>query len=191
MSCGKKNHVNVIWRVAFLALCLCAPCPSDAEDIRLMSVGIRGGVTGASVLGEEQQETFQEYDVVAHVRFPLGWYSSSGWGVGTGLIGSAGALTGGGDTGFIASLVPVLVFGSQDGRFSLDVGIGGALLSNHHFGRQDFGGPFQVTATAGITVPLYERIGIGYRFQHYSDATIYGSESRGADFHMFELTYRY
>jgi lipid A 3-O-deacylase PagL len=159
--------------------------------MRLLSVGIRGGVTGASVLGEEQQETFQEYDVVAHVRFPWSWYSSSGWGVGTGLIGSAGALTGAGDTGFIASLIPVLAFGSQDGRFSLDVGVGGALLSHHRFGRQDFGGPFQVTATAGVTVPLYERIGIGYRFQHYSDATLYGEVSRGADFHMVEFTYRY
>ena len=39
-----------------------------------------------------------------------------------------------GDTGFISSLVPVLGFDSRDGRFSIDVGVGGALLSHHHFG---------------------------------------------------------
>lgn len=175
----------------FCALCLFVPMPCHADDIRLLSVGIRAGITGASVIGEEQQQTFREADVVAQVGLPWGWYSQSGWGVGTRLLVSAGALNGGGDTGFITSLVPVLAFGSRDGRFSLDAGVGGALLSHHHFGKQDFGGPFQVTATVGVSVPLFDHLGVGYRFQHYSDATLYGSDSRGADFHMIEFTYRF
>ena len=156
-----------------------------------MSVGIRGGVTGASVLGEEQQEAFREYDAVATIGLPWGWYSQSGWGVGTRLLASAGVIQETGSSGLIGSLIPVFAFGSQDGRFSLDAGIGGALLSTHHFGKQNFGGPFQIAATVGVSVPLYQRLGAGYRFQHYSDAGLYGSDSRGADFHMIELTYRY
>lgn len=174
---------------------LFAPRPCKADETRLMSIGLRAGITGASVLGEEQLQTFREYDVIAQIGLPLGWYSESGWGLGTRLLVSAGALNGGGDTGFITSLVPVLSLGSRDGRFSLDFGIGGALLSNHHFGQQDFGGPFQVVGTMGASFPLYGRFGAGYRFQHYSDAGLYGSdkggESRGADFHMVELTYRF
>lgn len=181
-------------RVALLslALCLLVPWPSLAEDIRLMNVGIRAGFTGASVLGEEQQEAFQEYSAFATVGLPWGWYSKSGWGVGTRLLASGGALqASGGATGLIGSLVPVIAFGSQDGRFTVDIGGGGALLSTHHFGKQNFGGAFQVVATAGVSVPLYDRIGVGYRFQHYSDAGFYGTDSRGADFHMVELIYRF
>jgi hypothetical protein len=174
-----------------LALSLVVPWPSRAEDARLLSIGIRAGVTGASVLGEEQQETFREYDAVATVGLPWGWYSESGWGLGTRLIASAGVLQETGATGLIGSLVPALAFGSRDGRYAVDIGFGGALLSMHHFGKQNFGGPFQIVATLGVGVPLYERFGFGYRFQHYSDAGLYGSDSRGADFHMLELTYRY
>jgi hypothetical protein len=31
----------------------------------------------------------------------------------------------------------------------------------------------------------------GYRFQHFSDAGIYGSTSLGADMHLFEFGYRF
>lgn len=187
----KESAIGLRLAITCLALFLLAPSPSHAEDTRLMSVGIRGGFTGASVLGEEQQETFREYDAVATVGLPWGWYSQSGWGVGTRLLASAGVLQETGATGLIGSLVPALAFGSQDGRYAVDIGFGGALLSMHHFGKQNFGGPFQVVATVGVSIPLYERFGAGYRFQHYSDAGLYGSDSRGADFHMIELTYRY
>jgi hypothetical protein len=169
---GEVLHARtVLWcAIAFLTVGFLAPWPSRADDLRLMSVGIRGGVT---------------------VGLPWGWYSRSGWGVGTRLIGSAGVIQETGSSGLIGSLVPVLAFGSQDGRYAVDIGFGGALLSTHHFGKQNFGGPFQIVATVGISVPLYERFGVGYRFQHYSDAGLYGTDSRGADFHMIELTYRY
>jgi len=73
----------------------------------------------------------------------------------------------------------------------LDLGMGGALLSKHHFGTQDFGGPFQFALTLGDGVPLYERLGGGYRFLHYSDAGTNGSHTTGVDFHMIELIYRF
>lgn len=187
-------HIRtVVWLViTSFAISLLVPWPSRAEDIRLMNVGIRAGFTGASVLGEEQKEAFQEYSAFATLGLPWGRYSRSGWGVGTRLIASLGALqASGGASGVIGSLVPVIAFGSQDGRFAIDIGGGGALLSTHHFGKQNFGGPFQIVATMGVSVPLYQRLGAGYRFQHYSDAGLYGSDSRGADFHMIELTYRY
>jgi hypothetical protein len=73
----------------------------------------------------------------------------------------------------------------------LDAGAGGALLSRHRFGTQDFGGSFQFALTMGAGVPLYERLGLGYRYLHYSDAGIHGSHTTGADIHMVELTYRF
>jgi len=106
-------------------------------------------------------------------------------------MASAGALRGLGETALVTSLIPLLVLGSQDGRFTLDMGIGGALLSKHRFGTQDYGGPFQFALTLGAGVPFYERLGLGYRFLHYSDAGTNGDHTTGADFHMVEFSYRF
>ncbi len=174
-----------------LVLCLLAPKPSSADDLRLQSVGMRARVSGVTVLGAVQPETFHEYDAVMGFGLPWELYSPSGWGAGTRLMASAGVLLGAGKTALVVSLIPVLALGSQDGRFALDMGVGGALLSKHRFGTQDYGGPFQFALTLGAGVPLYERLGLGYRFMHYSDAGINGSHTTGADFHMVEFTYRF
>ena len=85
----------------------------------------------------------------------------------------------------------MLAIGTQDGRFTLDMGVGIALLSRHRYAQQDYGGPLQAALTLGFSVPLYERVAVGYRFLHYSDAGAYGHDTIGADFHMIELIYRF
>ena len=157
----------------------------------LLSVSIRARFSSVDVLGDVAPEEFREYDVAANFRLPWAWYSPSGWGGGIRLMASAGALNGAGGTALVVSLIPLLTLGSQDGRFTLDMGAGGALLSRHHFGTQDYGGCFQFALTAGVNIPLFKRLGVGYRFLHYSDAAIYGPHNTGADFHMLELTYRF
>ena len=173
-----------------LALCIFT-WPACAEDLRFLSVGIRAQVSGATVLGDVAPEEFQQFDAVATLRLPWQWYSVSGWGAGMRLMASAGAFRGAGETALVVSLIPVVALGSLDGRFTLDLGIGGALLSKHRFAAQDFGAPLQFALTAGVSVPLYERLGVGYRFLHYSDAGVHGSNTTGADLHMIELTYRF
>jgi len=172
-------------------LCLLAPSFSQAEDLRLISIGVRARVGGERVLGAVQPEAFREYDAVASIRLPWERYYASGWGVGTRLLASAGVLQGGEKTALVVSLIPVLAVATQDGRFVLDFGAGGALLSRHAFEKQDYGGHFQFALTVGVGVPLYGRLGVGYRFLHYSDAGIHGSHTIGADFHMVELIYRF
>jgi hypothetical protein len=190
---GDASRAGTGLRLALmgLVLCLLAPWPSRAEDLRLLSVGMRARVSGVTVLGDVQPEAFQEYDAVVNFGLPWGRYSQSGWGAGTRLMASVGALRGVGETALVVSLIPVLALGSQDGRLTLDMGIGGALLSKYRFGTQDYGGPFQFALTLGAGVPLYERLGLGYRFLHYSDAGVNGSHTTGADFHMVEFTYRF
>lgn len=183
---------QILYRGICILLTLCIfPLPSRAEDLRLLSVGMRASTSGDTVLGDVPPEEFQEYSAVATFRLPWGRYSESGWGASARLAASAGALRGAGETALVVSLIPVLALGSQDGRFTLDLGIGAALLSKQHFGTQDFGGPVQFALTLGVSVPLYERLEVGYRFLHYSDAGIYGSHTTGADFHMIESTYRF
>ena len=126
------------------------------------------------------------------VSLNLPWerYSGSGWGLDTRLMASGGILRGAGESAFVVSLIPALALGTEDKRFSLDIGAGGALMTRQRFGTQDYGGPFQFAVTMGLTVPLYKKLGLGYRYMHYSDAAIYGPDTTGADLHMIEFSYR-
>lgn len=159
--------------------------------LSLLSVSIQATISSIDVLGDVALKDFREYGVGANFSLPWAWYSQSGWGVGTRLMASAGALYGGGETALVVSLIPLVALGSQDGRFILDIGAGGALLSRHHFGTQDYGGYFQFALTAGVGVQIFERLGVSYRFLHYSNAGINGPHTTGADMHMLELTYRF
>ena len=189
---GEASRAGTVVRLVLvgLVLLLLASRPSHAEDLRLLSVGMRARVSEVTVLGAVSPESFQEYDAVVNFGLPWGLYSRSGWGAGTRLMAGVGALRGAGKTALVVSLIPVLALGSQDGRLTLDLGIGGALLSKYRFGTQDYGGPFQFAITLGAGVPLYERLGLGYRYMHYSDAGVNGPHTTGADFHMVEFTYR-
>jgi hypothetical protein len=170
-----------------------SPLPGHADDVRWLSIGLRGGasIMGHAILGRSEDETFQQYEVVGAVGLPWSLYTASGWGVSTRVIGSLGALTGGGDTAFLTTLVPVLAFGPRDSLLSADLGVGGSLMSRHEFGVQNMGGPFHVVFTSGFRIPIYEGVGVGYRFHHMSDANLYGPGVKGVDTHMLEMTYSF
>lgn len=174
-----------------LALCFLAPSSSFGEDSKLLAVGIRGGSSGLSLIGAEEIERFQEYDAFAMFRLPWQWYSESGWGIGTRFLVSAGALTAAGETGFLGTAMPVIELGPKSGRFSLGLGGGGGLVSDYTFGNQNLGGTFQWVWNVSLRTAVYRGLGLGYWFQHMSDATMYGKDSRGVDLHMLEISYRF
>ncbi len=177
--------------VPIVLACLLAPTPSHADGWELQSLGVRARVSEKTLLGDRAPEDFKEYDLSANVALPWERYAASGWGMGSRLMASAGLLRGSGKNALVVSAIPELTLGSEDGRFLLDLGAGGALISRHRFGTQDYGGPFQFALTLGVGVPVYRRLGIGYRFLHYSDAGVNGPDTTGADFHMVEFRYRF
>src|SRR5688572_11772440 len=180
-----------LWPILCLLLLLAIPASTLADDFRLLNVGVRGGASGLSVLGGSEEEHFQQYDLFGTASLPWSRYGESGWGFSSRVMGTAGALIGAGEEGFVGTIVPLLAFGPKDSILALDAGVGAALITRHKFGEQDFGGAFQVVLTFGLRVPVYRAFGIGYRMTHMSDATIYGGHSRGADIHMLELTYNF
>ena len=179
------------WPILCLLLLLVTPTSTFADDVRLLNVGVRGGASGLPILGSDEIEHFQQYDLFATASLPWSSYWDSGWGFSSRLMGTAGVLTGAGEAGFVGTIVPLLAFGPKDSILSLDVGGGAALMSRYKFGEQNFGGVFQFVFTFGLRVPVYRDFGIGYRMAHMSDATIYGSDTRGVDIHMGELTYTF
>lgn len=161
-----------------------------SAQLRLETLAVRGGFSGNSVIGEEQQTDFNQVDLALTARLPWEWNVGAGWIIKTRLLTSAGVLRGSDETNGVFTLVPLdVIFGRKDGLISIDMGVGGALLTDYKFGNQNFGGPFQFVWTWGATSRFAGPFGAGYHFQHYSDATIYGSESRGVDLHLFEIIY--
>ena len=163
---------------------------AEAGEFRFESLVLRGGFSGGSPIGEEQKLDFQQIDAAVTARLPWEYEIGAGWMFGTRALASAGVLRAAHETNGIFTLVPLdVTFGRKDQLLSIDIGVGGALLTDYKFDQQNFGGPFQFVWTFGATSRLVGPVGVGYHFQHYSDATIYGSDSRGVDLHLFELIY--
>lgn len=162
----------------------------QAKPITLIRVGPRVGMSGKSPFGREQKEDFQQYDVAALFGLPWGWQERpSSLKFDMRLLASAGELAAAGATGLMATLVPCFTVNSPNGKVSIDVGAGTAFFSNYKFGVQTFGGPAQIVGTSGIGLNLSPGFYAGYRFQHFSDAGIYGHPALGVDMHILEFSY--
>lgn len=176
-----------------LTLTLSVSSHGMAEEQALIMIGPRTGLSGSSpFLGKEQKYNFRLYDVAAFWRLPWQWpFGASGWKLETRLITSAGAIAGGGSTGFMATVVPDLALSAWNGLVTLDAGLGAGLFPKYKFGMQDFGGPVQIVGTVGIGFNILTHGYAGFRLQHFSDATLYGSSSLGVDMYILELGYRF
>jgi len=161
------------------------------QEQTLHSYSIRGTFSSIDIIGAKVTQEFRAYDVGASFKLPWLQRSTAGWKSSTRLLASAGVLHGDSDTGATVSFTPQVVFdiGNQRKIFSLDMGAGVAMLSEHQYGTQDFGGHFQFTLTGGLSIPLNKHFELGYRYFHYSDAGLIGPDTTGADLHMIELIY--
>lgn len=186
---ANQSFAGWVWLALGIAVfCLVASRHSRAADLELRGMGVRTQIGEKTrVLGEEQPESFYEYDIVASFQMPWERQIWSGWGARARLQTHAGVLRGSNNTGLVVSAIPALAFGKQGGQFKIEMGVGLAWLSRHRFDRQDFGGPLQFALTFGAGAPLSRRVEAGYRFMHYSDAGVYGTGHIGADSHMVEL----
>jgi hypothetical protein len=164
----------------------------EPKKLEIISVGIRGGINldpGGIPPGEK--EDFQQYDVFAILGFPGSWEWPRGWEARYRWYASAGAIKAAGDEGFIATVGPGLAFTKWDWNLTLEFGTGAVFVSDETFGKQDFGGPVQILGHGGVSYHFPEHITLGWRFQHFSDAALYGNDNRGVDFHFLELGYRF
>ena len=188
---GACAHLRaVIIAVAAALIGLLPPSAEGVDPLRLEYVSVRGGFTGY-VIGQFQPEYFKQFDVALATRLPLEKEIGDDWVLGTRVLLTGGVLVGAhNETPEIFTLEPFYaVFGRKDQLISIDIGIGGALLTQYKFQDQDFGGIWQWVWTFGATSRFAGPFGAGYHFQHFSDAGMYGSDARGVDMHLFELMY--
>jgi len=190
----RRNHypgLLTLLLTLWVSMALCTP--SLAGDMALLSIGPRFGFSGKTpILGKEQKYYFQMMDIAAVFKLPWAWpLGGNLWGLETRLITSAGLLQGAGESGLIVTLVPDLALSGWGGLVTFDAGAGAGFFSNYKFGAQDFGGPVQIIATAGVRVNPFSHAFAGFRAQHFSDAGLYGSSSLGVDMYIVELGYQF
>jgi hypothetical protein len=141
-----------------LLLSIFSPQPGSADETDWIAVGFRAGLSTT-----DSEEDFEQYEMYATYGLPWSWELTSGWSLNTRINLSQGLIL-------------------------LDGGISAALLSEHQFGRENFGGPIQFVSHVGISFKLSANLGLGYRFQHMSNASIY-NRNPGLELHMLELSY--
>jgi len=158
-----------------------------AESMSLYGMGVRYGTNG----GTDKKTDLRRYEVFGVFNLPWNWHLASNLDLDTRLITSAGLLDGEGDKGFSGTLGPGICLADRNKRFSLELSGGVALMPDYRMGDEDFGGPLQFTFDVGIGVRLFKHFGLGYRIQHFSDASLWGSDNRGVDMQLFEVGYRF
>jgi hypothetical protein len=172
-------HMCILLRIAGV-LTLGAVCSFGGEPTKL-AFGIQGGIS--------TREEFIQLELTGKAALPWQWETER-FRTGFVMNGSMGMLDGLGETAFIASLGPGLVFGPKEGRYSLDLGSSPTLLNRERFGHYDLGLILQFTSHVGINFKFGESWTTGYRFQHMSNAGL-GSPNPGLDMHMFRLHYHF
>jgi len=191
MRSSQRPHLLHLILTLWFSTVLCTP--SFAEGITLLSIGPRVGFgEKIPLMGKEQKYYFHLYDIAAVIKLPWSWpLGESTWSLDTRLITSAGLLTGANESGLMMTFVPGLGLNGWDGLVTFDAGAGAGFFSNYKFGTQDFGGPVQIVATAGVRVNPFSHTYAGFRIQHFSDAGLYESSSLGVDMYIAELGYRF
>ncbi len=156
---------------------------SCAGEFRLESAGARFGIgAGNSAVHFHEAEAFLNTDLP--VRANLGRH----WSLQLRMDFSAGWLADPGHNAAIGTAGPTLIFGRAGLPVTFEAGSSPTLMSRYEFGTKNFGSTWQFTSHLGANVDLGERVRLGYRLQHMSNAGLDG-HNPGLNLHLFGLSY--
>jgi len=151
----------------------------------LATLGIRGGYSA-----NDKSTTFEQVEATATFNLPWRWQTESRCWLQTRLACAAGRLHGRDDQGFIGTIGPCLSIGREHFPLHLDLGVSPTIMSQTEFGGRDFGIPLQFTSYAEADFDLGKHLGVGYRYQHMSNAHL-GDHNPGLNLHAFSVCYRF
>jgi len=153
------------------------------------AVGIRGGADLTDAHGS-QKGYFHAYELFANYLLPWSWRRASGLKLRTRLDMSAGELERSGYRAFLATCGPGLALDMLSDQVELDAGVSASYLNKHDFPGRNLGSLFLFNLHAGIDVHLFNDFGLGYHYEHMSNAYLY-AHNPGVNLHMLELKYRF
>jgi hypothetical protein len=147
-----------------------------------------GGRVGTNV-GDDGRSVLHRYDIHAQWALPWQWRLQQGVTLKPVVEATAGLLHNDDESALIGSVTTGVDFAAGTSGFYLSATAGLLLVSDYRLGPEDFGGPLQGTFGAGVGFRIGKQLSLGYRYDHFSDAGLYGSDNRGVDMHMLELRY--
>lgn len=165
------------------------PSVAAAAESGWKEVGIRVGYQDGT-----REQYFRRYDVFAVYGLPFEWRASSGWGVDTNIETSAGALTGGGETGFIGAVGPGLSINKSGKGLALDIGISFNVMDRKKFVNQNFGSILLFGAGIGASYRFENGMKIRYQILHTSNGHILypsGTPNPGLDSHVVGVSWNF
>lgn len=123
-------------------------------------------------------------------RLPWEWARPSGWHLQSHFVTGVGWLGGRGDTAGLFRLGPAVSVRPPQSPFWIELGLNPTLLTRHTFGGLDLGIGLQFTSYAGMNWDISRHWGLGYRFEHMSNASL-SSSNPGLNSHTFTVYYRF
>lgn len=145
------------------------------------------GLRAATVV-VDKAEHFRQYEVFAIAGLPWLWGTKDGWALDTNIEITAGVLSGETESHFLGSVGPGVELFTPLDWLMLNAGVRAAYLAAYEYRREDFGGPLQFLSHLGLEVRISDKVGIGYRIQHMSNARCY-DQNPGLDMHMIQISY--
>jgi hypothetical protein len=167
---------------AFFATAHISPA---ADPIRLESAGARFGVPANESSGD-----FHSVEAFLNLDLPWNWDLGHEWKLKSRSDASAGYLGESSLGAAIITLGPSLELGRNQLPLSLEGGVSPAYISRSEFDTKNFGINFQFISHAGLNFDISNRIRIGYRFQHMSNAG-FSDRNPGLNLHLFGIGYRF
>lgn len=159
-----------------LLLTLCVMSLPVLSEAAALEAGLRGGVDGGG-----NDENFTLFEANLQKTYP--WQKELGAGVLKPRWNlSLGYLEAAGEGSALVSAGGDLVYELADGLVAFDLGIRPLLISDHSFDDEDLGGALQFGSHAGLALSI-DRFTLSYRFEHISNAGIYGSNP-GINLHL-------
>ena len=184
-----RRKLVSFWIATILMHLLVGTLTAMAAESGWQEAGMRMGIQAGS-----KSEYFHLYEAYAVYGLPWEWRKDSGWGLNTQFETSAGALDGGDEVGFIATIGPGLTFNKSGKGPTLESGVNLSLDDRRQFGRQDFGSILLWGAYMGFSYRFTNGLVVGYRMQHLSNNRILYSNSTpnpGVDMDMISVGWRF
>jgi lipid A 3-O-deacylase len=174
---------HVSFSLAVLLLVALVPHHLDAQSLPSIEAGARGGYIKTTSGEFTQSEAFAKQPLRYRWSLPRDWVAQSGFEM------SAGVLTHEDDDMLVVAAGPIVSFTRPGTHWFVEVGSRPTLISERSMGAKDFGGPFQFTSHFTIGW-RWQRLDVGYRIQHISNARIY-SDNDGINMNMIDIGWRF
>jgi len=92
------------------------------------------------------------------------------------------------NSSLLFSMGPTLRLINYENIVSVSTGFKPSLMTNHIFNDFDLGGTLNFKSHIALTISPAEKINLGYRFEHISNAGLY-EKNPGVNFHYVEVVY--